>query len=84
MKISTLLIASFVTMTIGTAVADDSLYSALDANQDQQMSKEEASIIPSVIQAWDQLDTDKNEQLSAEEFSKYEESTGLSDAMPEG
>jgi len=84
MKISTLLIASFATMTIGAANADDNLYISLDANQDQQLSKEEASIMPGVIKVWDQLDADKNDQLSAEEFSKYEEIKLLSKTTPKG
>lgn len=84
MKISTLLIASFAAMTIGAANADDNLYISLDANQDQQLSKEEASIMPGVIKVWDQLDADKNNQLSAEEFSKYEEIKLLSKTTPKG
>jgi len=84
MKISTLLIASFATMTFTAANADNSLYVSLDANQDQQLSKEEASIMPGVIKVWDQLDVDKNDLLSAEEFSKYEEIKLLSKTTPNG
>lgn len=73
MKISTLLVTSFATMAIGAANADNNLYASLDANQDQQLSKEEASIMPGVIEAWGQLDANKDDLLSAEEFSKYEE-----------
>lgn len=84
MKISTLLITAFTTMTITAANADNNLYLSLDANQDQQLSKEEASIMPGVIKVWDQLDVDKNDQLSAEEFSKYEEIKLLSKSTPKG
>ena len=84
MKISTVLMTSFAALTIGVANADDNLYQSLDANQDQQLSKEEASIMPGVIKVWDQLDVDKNDQLSAEEFSKYEEIKLLSQTTPKG
>lgn len=83
MKISTLIVTGLASLTMTTAFADDNLYKSLDANQDSQLSKEEAAIMPGVLKVWDQLDLDQNEQLSAEEFSKYEEIKLLSKA-PKG
>lgn len=72
MKLSTFIATGLLVTASATVVADE-LYKSLDANQDNMLSKEEVSIMPGVVKVWDQLDADKDGQLNAEEFAKYEE-----------
>ncbi|MGH1541115.1 MAG: hypothetical protein ACRBHB_11880 [Arenicella sp.] len=83
MKISTIIVASAMSVAATAAIAADDLYKSLDANQDNALSKEEVSIMPGVIKVWEQLDADKDDQLTADEFAKYEEIKLLSKTEPQ-
>ncbi|MCF6346512.1 MAG: hypothetical protein L3J00_08615 [Thiomicrorhabdus sp.] len=54
----------------GTASADaGALMTALDANQDGVVSKDEAAVSEEITAQWDLLDLDKDGSLSAQELS---------------
>jgi Ca2+-binding EF-hand superfamily protein len=65
--INKILIASFLAFVATSSFASD--FSALDADQDGLVSKDEASVSPTVTQQWDMLDVNQDGNLDPTELA---------------
>jgi hypothetical protein len=66
------LLASFGLLAAGSALAQGKpSFESLDKNGDGKISLNEASTDDALFVAFKQLDTDKNGELTREEFAKY-------------
>jgi hypothetical protein len=54
-----------------SAFAAADVFSTLDVNNDNAISKEEATSLPGLINSWKQLDVNADDQLSSTEFQEY-------------
>ncbi len=54
-----------------SAFAAADVFSTLDVNNDNAISKEEAASLPGLINSWKQLDVNADDQLSSTEFQEY-------------
>ena len=71
--IATAVIALFAGAAGAAGIAGTSdVFAILDADNSGAVSKEEASVMPSVTERWGELDADANGELSAEELVNYE------------
>ncbi len=69
-----LLIIALATMASGIVIAGDDAYSVLDADKNGSISKTEAAALPGLTEQFAYLDTDVNDELSVEEFARFEAS----------
>jgi len=53
------------------ACAVGGVFSVLDVNNDNMISKNEAATLPGLTNHWDELDANKDDQLSNAEFQVY-------------
>ncbi len=62
-----------ITMSLaGTACAENSLYTDLDADHNGVISQKEASVLPGLGEKWDELDVNADGELDLAEFAKLE------------
>lgn len=54
-----------------SAFAAADVFSTLDANNDNAISKEEAASLPGLTNSWKLLDVNADDQLSSTEFQEY-------------
>ncbi len=66
-----LLILALAIAASGTAIAGDA-YSALDADNSGSISLSEAAALPGLTEQFKALDADANDELSVDEFAKFE------------
>jgi hypothetical protein len=60
-----------------SAFAAADVFSTLDVNNDNAISKEEATSLPGLINSWKQLDVNADDQLSSTEFQEYAKTSGV-------
>lgn len=84
------LISAAVFTLFTTAAFGNNVFVTLDADENNTISKKEATALSSLIEQWDSLDADNSGELSKEEFSKYAvvetsvmEKIEMEEALPE-
>jgi len=56
-------------MQAGTGAHD---MTGIDLNEDQRVTREEAIVVPGLVERWDELDSNADGQLDESEFARFE------------